>query len=50
MKWKCYIPGKEKTMWAGGYYPLTMEFTEDYPAKPPKVRGAQYALCDVHTF
>ncbi len=39
MRWKCYIPGKEGTMWAGGFYPLTMEFTEDYPAKPPKVRG-----------
>ena len=37
MHWKCYIPGKEKTLWEGGFYPLTMEFTEDYPAKPPKV-------------
>lgn len=37
MRWKCYIPGKEGTIWEGGFYPLTMEFTEDYPAKPPKV-------------
>lgn len=37
MKWKCHIPGKEKTDWEGGFYPLTMEFTEDYPTKPPKV-------------
>lgn len=37
MKWKCYIPGKKGTDWEGGFYPLTMEFTDDYPAKPPKV-------------
>ncbi len=37
MRWKCFIPGKEGTIWEGGFYPLTMEFTEDYPAKPPKV-------------
>ena len=30
--------GKKGTDWEGGFYPLTMEFTEDYPAKPPKVR------------
>jgi len=38
MKWKCFIPGKDGTLWEGGFYPLTMTFTEDYPAKPPKVR------------
>lgn len=38
MKWKCFVPGKKGTDWEGGFYPLTMEFTEDYPAKPPKVR------------
>lgn len=38
-KWNCHIPGKENTLWEGGFYPLTMEFTEDYPAKPPKVLG-----------
>lgn len=39
MRWKCFVPGKEGTEWAGGLYPLSMEFTEDYPAKPPKVQG-----------
>lgn len=38
LKWKCQIPGKDNTDWAGGFYPLTMEFTEDYPAKPPKCK------------
>ena len=37
MKWKCFIPGKPKTDWEGGYFPLTIEFSEDYPSKPPKV-------------
>ena len=37
MRWKCHIPGKTETDWAGGFYPLTMEFSEDYPTKPPKV-------------
>jgi ubiquitin-conjugating enzyme E2 I len=38
MKWNCHIPGKEGTLWEGGFFPLTMEFTEDYPAKPPKCK------------
>ena len=37
MKWNCHIPGKADTDWDGGYFPLSMEFSEDYPAKPPKV-------------
>ena len=36
MRWKCSIPGREGTDWQGGFFPLTMEFSEDYPAKPPK--------------
>jgi ubiquitin-conjugating enzyme E2 I len=40
MKWKCYIPGKPNTDWEGGFYPLTMEFSDDYPTKPPKVQDA----------
>jgi ubiquitin-protein ligase len=37
MRWKCHVPGKEGTPWEGGFFPITMEFSEDYPAKPPKV-------------
>lgn len=36
MKWQCGIPGKEGSPWAGGVYRLTMEFTDEYPSKPPK--------------
>jgi ubiquitin-protein ligase len=37
LRWECIIPGPDKTDWAGGFYPMTMEFSEDYPVKPPKV-------------
>ena len=36
MKWSCGIPAKPNTIWDPAVYPLTMEFTEDYPSKPPK--------------
>ncbi|KAI3747886.1 hypothetical protein L6452_10608 [Arctium lappa] len=35
MVWHCTIPGKVGTDWEGGYYPLTVNFTEEYPSKPP---------------
>jgi ubiquitin-conjugating enzyme E2 I len=35
--WNCYIPGKKGTIWENGHYPLTIKFSNDYPAKPPKV-------------
>ena len=35
-KWKCGIPGKEGSDWAGGVYTLTMTFPDDYPVRPPK--------------
>ena len=38
MRWSCGIPGKEGTIWEGGVYPLTIEFTEDYPARAPKCK------------
>merc|ERR1711939_1049375 len=38
MKWSCGIPGKSDTIWEGGVSPLTMEFTEEYPSKPPKCK------------
>merc|ERR1711904_743376 len=37
-KWEAGIPGKEGTPWENGLYNLTMEFTEDYPSKPPKCK------------
>jgi len=38
MLWECQIPGKEGTDWAGSSYPLQLEFSEDYPSKPPIAR------------
>eukprot|EP00270_Netrium_digitus_P011746 TRINITY_DN3748_c0_g1_i1.p1 TRINITY_DN3748_c0_g1~~TRINITY_DN3748_c0_g1_i1.p1 ORF type:complete len:163 (+),score=19.85 TRINITY_DN3748_c0_g1_i1:115-603(+) len=38
MAWKCILPGKKDTDWEGGFYPLTMLFSEDYPSKPPKCK------------
>ncbi|CAN6898643.1 hypothetical protein Bca4012_095568 [Brassica carinata] len=38
MVWHCTIPGKAGTDWEGGYFPLTMHFSEDYPSKPPKCK------------
>lgn len=30
-----------QTDWEGGYYPLTLHFSEDYPSKPPKCKFPQ---------
>ncbi|ORZ37273.1 ubiquitin-conjugating enzyme 9 [Catenaria anguillulae PL171] len=38
MKWEAGIPGKEGTLWEGGVYKVVLEFPEDYPSKPPKVK------------
>eukprot|EP01114_Cavostelium_apophysatum_P013512 TRINITY_DN3288_c0_g2_i1.p1 TRINITY_DN3288_c0_g2~~TRINITY_DN3288_c0_g2_i1.p1 ORF type:complete len:160 (-),score=16.62 TRINITY_DN3288_c0_g2_i1:38-517(-) len=38
MVWECGIPGKPNTNWEGAVFPLTIEFSEDYPSKPPKCR------------
>ncbi|WZZ05282.1 hypothetical protein YC2023_091203 [Brassica napus] len=38
MVWHCTIPGKAGTDWEGGFFPLTMHFSEDYPSKPPKCK------------
>jgi ubiquitin-protein ligase len=27
-----------QTDWEGGYFPLTLNFSEDYPSKPPKCK------------
>ena len=38
MKWECGIPGPEGSDWEGGLYKLTVEFTDEYPAKAPKCK------------
>ncbi|ONI33550.1 hypothetical protein PRUPE_1G431700 [Prunus persica] len=44
MIWQCIIPGKSSTDWEGGYFPLTLHFSEDYPSKPPKwVEASHYS-------
>ncbi|KAM3337966.1 SUMO-conjugating enzyme SCE1 isoform X1 [Capsicum galapagoense] len=41
MVWHCSIPGKPATDWEGGFYPITMHFSEDYPSKPPTCKFPQ---------
>lgn len=37
-RWKAVIFGPDETEWEGGIFRLIMEFSEDYPNKPPKVK------------
>ena len=37
-KWSAVIFGPDETEWEGGVFKLILEFTEDYPNKPPKVK------------
>lgn len=39
--WVAGIPGKDGTPWAGGLYPVTILFPDEYPSKPPKVQFEQ---------
>jgi ubiquitin-protein ligase len=38
MAWQAVILGPDDTPWEGGTFKLLLEFTEDYPNKPPAVR------------
>ncbi|XP_055353350.1 ubiquitin-conjugating enzyme E2 B-like [Paramacrobiotus metropolitanus] len=38
LSWNCIIFGPQGTPFEDGTFKLVMEFTEDYPNKPPKVR------------
>ena len=40
MKWEAVIFGPDETEWEGGVFHLAIEFTEEYPTKPPKVAFA----------
>eukprot|EP00397_Hematodinium_sp_SG-2012_P027485 GEMP01028884.1.p1 GENE.GEMP01028884.1~~GEMP01028884.1.p1 ORF type:complete len:170 (+),score=24.14 GEMP01028884.1:204-713(+) len=37
-KWVCGIPGRAKGPWEGATLKLQVEFTEEYPGKPPKCK------------
>lgn len=37
-KWTAGIPGKAGTDWEGGVYQVSMEFSEEYPSRPPKCK------------
>ena len=37
MEWNAVIFGPDGTSWEGGTFKLKMQFSEDYPNKPPKV-------------
>ncbi|CAG2169314.1 unnamed protein product [Oppiella nova] len=36
LTWECTITGSERTPWEGGAFPITLKFSEDYPARPPE--------------
>jgi ubiquitin-conjugating enzyme E2 I len=38
MVWEAGVPGKPGTDWEGGVYKVTMEFSPEYPSKPPKCK------------
>ena len=37
-RWNAVIFGPGETIWDGGIFHLILEFTEEYPNKPPKVK------------
>jgi ubiquitin-conjugating enzyme E2 A len=38
MKWEAIIFGPDDSAWESGIFYLTLDFTEDYPNKPPLVK------------
>jgi ubiquitin-conjugating enzyme E2 I len=45
MNWETGIPGKEGTDWESGVFKVSMEFSEDYPSKPPKCKYMRWKFC-----
>lgn len=41
LRWECGIPGKKDTDWEGGVYKVKLDFSSDYPTKPPKAKFAK---------
>jgi ubiquitin-conjugating enzyme E2 A len=38
LKWTAFIEGPECTSWEGGLFELTLEFSQEYPTKPPQIK------------
>lgn len=38
MKWECGIPGKNGSIWEGGVYKLSIQFSSKYPVDAPKCK------------
>jgi ubiquitin-conjugating enzyme E2 I len=36
--WEAGIPGKKGTNWEGGVYKVRMEFSDEYPSRPPRCK------------
>lgn len=45
--WEVGIPGREKTIWEGGLFKLTLTFPDEYPTKPPKCESSLPILQDI---
>lgn len=37
-RWECGIPGKTGTIWEGYVYKLFIDFSDEFPSKPPKCK------------
>ena len=37
-KWEAVIFGPDDSIWEGGIFTLRLDFSEDYPSKPPKIK------------
>lgn len=48
--WQAGIPGKEGTDWEGGEFKVQMEFTEEYPSRPPKCTSSTASHVHVTDF
>jgi ubiquitin-conjugating enzyme E2 I len=39
--WEAGIPGKKETDWEGGVYKVIMEFSDEFPSRPPKCKTGE---------
>lgn len=42
--WEAGVPGKKGTNWEGGVYKVQMEFSDEYPSRPPKCKLYEFSL------